>query len=78
MTVHVTLLPAALPPGLEPANRVISYEDQDDIRYRYLLHDSGALVVRRTRHEEATVTEAVFGPAAWEGVQGEGSIQPHS
>ncbi|WP_066952348.1 hypothetical protein [Streptomyces lushanensis] len=77
MTVHVTMLPAAIPPGLEPSSRVVSYEDEDEVRYRYLLHDSGALIVRRTKHDEETVTEVVYGPSAWEGVQGDGSIQPH-
>ncbi|MFF3753912.1 hypothetical protein ACFYYH_26175 [Streptomyces sp. NPDC002018] len=77
MTVHVTMLPAAVTPGLEQSSRITSYEDHDGVRYRYLLHDSGALVVRRMQSDEETVTEVVYGPSAWEGVQGDGSIQPH-
>ncbi|MFD5031984.1 hypothetical protein ACFVWX_20335 [Streptomyces sp. NPDC058220] len=78
MTVHVALLPTAIPPGLEPSSRIVSYEDRDGACYRYLLHDSGALVVRRTHRDEETATEIVYSPSAWESVHGDGSIQPHS
>ncbi|MFH8581648.1 hypothetical protein [Streptomyces zaomyceticus] len=68
MTVRVTMLVSALPEGFPADERTVSYEDSDDVTYTYTLLDSGALRVNKNREAGA---EVVYGPAAWESVQGD-------
>jgi hypothetical protein len=62
------MLPSAIPEGLPDDDRTISYEDRDDVSYTYTVLEGGALRVNRNR--EATA-EVVYGPTAWESVQGD-------
>ncbi|MFE7547118.1 hypothetical protein [Streptomyces gardneri] len=68
MTVQVTMLVSSLPEGFPADERTVSYEDTGDVTYTYNLLDSGALRVNRNRDLAA---EVVYGPAAWESVQGD-------
>lgn len=67
MTVHVTMLVSSLPEGFSEDERSITYADSRSREYTYMLHNSGALVVHK-----AGEVEVVYGPSAWESVQGDG------
>ncbi|MBT2368901.1 hypothetical protein J7E88_27185 [Streptomyces sp. ISL-10] len=77
MSVDVTLLPATIPPRLaeEDIDRIRRFEDRtagEQLRFEYSVPPSGALVVWRLSDPNLTPeVEAVFGPAAWEEVQGD-------
>jgi hypothetical protein len=77
MSVEVTLLPATVPPRFAEVDveRVRRFEDRTDgeqIRFEFSVPPSGALVVWRLSDPHFTpVAEVVFGPAAWEEVQGD-------
>ncbi|MFF0065762.1 hypothetical protein ACFYRC_30285 [Streptomyces sp. NPDC005279] len=77
MSVDVTLLPATIPHRFheEDVDRIRRFEDRTDggkLRFEYSIPDSGSLIVWRVTdpHVNAEV-ETVFGPAAWEEVQGD-------
>ena len=75
MSVYVALLTTTVPPHLsEEAERTRSHEDrlQGDapVEYQYSVHQSGALVVWRCPHGAQPEVETVYGPAAWETVDG--------
>jgi hypothetical protein len=71
MTVHVTMLVSSLPEGAPQDDRTIRYEDAAGSTYSYVLHNSGALFVYK-RAGGDTGLEVVYGPTAWESVQGDG------
>lgn len=77
MTGHVTLLPATVPAHLREAgsSRVREFNDDssaEGARYRYAVRGSGSLVVWR-QDDSGHAIETVFGPSAWEEVEGDTS-----
>ncbi|MFE9812386.1 hypothetical protein [Streptomyces sp. NPDC005548] len=70
MTVNVTMLISSIPENYPSDDRTHRYEDGPDVAYTYMLHGSGALVVQK-RSEGVHDTEVVYGPSAWESVQGD-------
>lgn len=75
MSVHVTMLPATIPPRLqdEDISRVRKFDDRggdNPAVFRFSLHPTGAVVIWRLVNDVVTV-EIVIGPAAWEDVQGD-------
>jgi hypothetical protein len=74
MTVHVTMLASSLPLGFPHDERTIKYEDEGGDRYTYLLHRSGALTIYK-KTDIFPEPEVVYGPSAWESVQGDGATQ---
>ncbi|MFI9585871.1 hypothetical protein ACIHCQ_29410 [Streptomyces sp. NPDC052236] len=77
MSVDVTLLPATIPHRFrdEDLSRIRRFEDRTDagqIRFEYSIPESGSLIVWRVTDPHVTAAvETVFGPAAWEEVQGD-------
>lgn len=71
MTVHVTMLVSSLPDGFPHDERTVDHTDLEDSKYTYSLHSSGALIVYRTDDKLFPETEIVYGPSAWESVQGD-------
>jgi hypothetical protein len=71
MTVRVTMLVSSLPEGFSQTDRTIEYEDTGSSRYTYNLHGSGALFVFK-KADGSNGLEVVYGPSAWESVQGDG------
>jgi hypothetical protein len=73
MSVDVTLLPAAIPPRLrdEDVTRVRRFKDRegDQGAFQYSVLASGALAIWLVT-SSATVVDMVYGPSAWESVQG--------
>ncbi|WP_042426203.1 hypothetical protein [Streptacidiphilus anmyonensis] len=74
MSVRITVMPAAIPHHLrnQEVTRQITYNDRDDAEYVYEVLVSGALVVWRGRpgSDVGGEVEGVYGPTAWESVQG--------
>ena len=74
MSVRITVMPAAIPHHLrnQEVTRQINYNDRDDADYVYELLVSGALVVWRGKpgSDVGGEVEVVYGPMAWENVQG--------
>lgn len=75
MSVYVVLLTTTVPPHLsEEADRTRSHEDRtwsdEPVEYQYSVHQSGALVVWRCPNGAKPEVETVYGPAAWETVDG--------
>ncbi|MER5871953.1 hypothetical protein [Streptomyces sp. NPDC002044] len=76
MTVQVTLLPATIPAHVqaEAPSRVREFNDDNStaegVRYTYSVKPSGSLVVMRQDSEGHRI-ETVFGPSAWEEVDGD-------
>lgn len=71
MTVHVTMLVSSLPEGFPHDERTIKHDDDAAGKYTYTLHPSGALVVFK-KADGANEIEVMYGPSAWESVQGDG------
>jgi hypothetical protein len=71
MTVHVTMLVSSLPEGFPHNDRTTSYEDSGSSKYTYALHPSGTLVIYN-KTGGANKVEVMYGPSAWESVQGDG------
>ncbi|SEL47856.1 hypothetical protein [Streptacidiphilus jiangxiensis] len=74
MSVHVTVMPAAIPPHLrtEEITRQLNYNDGLDVEFVFEVLPSGALVVWKGNpgSDVGSAIELVYGPAAWESVQG--------
>ncbi|MFF1298121.1 MULTISPECIES: hypothetical protein [unclassified Streptomyces] len=70
MAVNVTMLVSALPDGVPQDERTIRYEDAGRSRYTYRVLDSGVLVVLKGIGVDNQI-EVMYGPAAWESVQGD-------
>lgn len=71
MTVHVTMLVSSLPEGFPHDDRTITYEDGGGSKYTYRVHSSGALYVCKKTGPDREKTDTVYGPSAWESVQGD-------
>jgi hypothetical protein len=72
MTVHITMHAASLPDGYPADERGQDYEDTSDARYTYTLHPSGALAVwKKDADMPISGIEVIYGPTAWESVQGD-------
>lgn len=72
MAVHVTMLVSSLPEGVPHDDRTISYEDTGGSRYTYKTSEGGVLVVLKgPRSGLDNQIEVMYGPSAWESVQGD-------
>lgn len=77
MAVHITMHTSSLPEGYPQDERGQRYEDTSDVRYSYVLHQSGALVVfKKGSAMVFPEVEVIYGPTAWESVQGDSDSQP--
>lgn len=66
------MLVSSLPDGYPEDDRVTPYVDADLTKYEYSVHASGSLVVwKQSRGKHSA--EVVYGPSAWESVQGDSS-----
>ncbi|PWS51780.1 hypothetical protein DLE01_09650 [Streptomyces sp. FT05W] len=74
MTVHITMHTSSLPEGYPSDERGQNYEDTSGARYTYTLHPSGALTVwKQEGGMPIPDIEIIYGPTAWESVQGDAS-----
>ena len=71
MTVHVTMPISSLPEGVPHDQRTVAYEDAGGSKYTYVLHPSGALVIYK-KADGSSEVDVMYGPSAWERVQGDG------
>lgn len=71
MTVHVTMLVSSLPEDFPADERTTEYQDIENSKYTYSLHNSGALIVYMTDDRLFPEVEVIYGPSAWESVQGD-------
>ncbi|MGW2520555.1 hypothetical protein ACWC09_26770 [Streptomyces sp. NPDC001617] len=72
MAVHVTMLVSSLPEGAPHDDRTIRYEDTADSRYTYKTSEGGVLVVLKGPPSGLdNRIEVMYGPSAWESVQGD-------
>ncbi|MFF8250089.1 hypothetical protein [Streptomyces griseus] len=71
MTVHITMHASSLPEGYPADERGQDYEDTSDVRYTYSVHQSGALFIWKRERGPSPEVEVVYGPSAWESVQGD-------
>ena len=71
MTVHVTMPISSLPEGAPHDQRTVTYEDAGGSKYTYTLHPSGTLVVYK-KADGSNEVDVMYGPSAWESVQGDG------
>jgi hypothetical protein len=74
MSVHVTVMPAAIPHSLrdQKPTRTIGFNDTSSTKYVFEVLPSGALVVWKGEPgpDADSEIEVIYGPAAWENVQG--------
>lgn len=75
MTVHIVMHASSLPEGYPTNGRGQDYEDSAGARYSYTVHQSGALYVWKKTDSNPEV-EVVYGPTAWESVQGDSGSRP--
>ncbi|MFJ1900421.1 hypothetical protein [Streptomyces sp. NPDC088115] len=68
MTVRITTHDSGVP---------IVHTDTSDLRYTYALHQSGALTVYKKATDMVfPEVEVIYGPTAWESVQGDSDSRP--
>ncbi|MER7951917.1 hypothetical protein ABTY59_31440 [Streptomyces sp. NPDC096079] len=68
MTVQVTMHTSAMPEGSPAARRTVTYEDHDGAKFVYSVIAGGALRIGTNGEAQP---EVVYGPSAWESVQGD-------
>lgn len=76
MTVRIVMHASSLPQGYPSDERDQNYEDTSGARYAYTVQQSGALTVWKLEGGmPLPEIEIVYGPTAWESVQGDARSQ---